>query len=783
MKKQKYFKIFISCFILLISGVIFSGCEWLQNLFSFRPAAPYISINKEEKNIYWDRINNAEQYEIYINQSLCETIDNSNDPVIYFNFSEYLLENGLYELNVCAISENTKSNLSNLVTYVYGDTKTEIESNLNIITSESLGVNNIVLNNSVLSWSPVNLASNYIVIVFNNEKGYVKYTLTETYADISDALSETTPSIIRVASMFPDKNDAYVTNNSVVYNFTYSGTYGEKGYLFDGEFNDYYITSESELLNVLYYNFISRKEEYNIRFSEEYANSIIDADTSNESNTIKIRKKVTEIVDNYISETSSYTYNQYYNDTKAYACVKNNNGGPYDYIVEIGFHGVKECSIDDENFSTSTVTQAEQIQSMLPYYETYDFSNDSRKSNTYFKSDHQFFQVSVNTSEELYWAVENGYTPICDKNSRAELIYNMAKKILNDIIGNDMSDFEKALSIYDYICSTTTYDKLKTSAPTFNQEYKITHVPSFYLEGVFIKKVAVCDGFSKAFSLLCNMEGLPCTRIVGQAVQLASKENHAWNKVMINGNWYIVDTTWAELSSSTSERLTHKYFLVTDEMTASSHIPNEYREKFKNYETSSTAFNYYSSHQLEMNNDSIDFFIDSTTELNKVMNFCLINNIEYIELFIERNFAIGQHSSNPNSQASNYAHYRFDSLNLEFQTLTLYYENADYYCQKTVSGCIVVVEIKTIISPTSSSITTSKLTKFINYLKKNKTTNEYYFYLDKTFLDNLYTSSTSYKDKIENLETNYVNINLEYIGAEITYSSYKTAYLVKITFS
>ena len=75
---------------MLISGVIFSGCEWLQNLFSFRPATPYISINKEEKNIYWDRINNAEQYEIYINQSLCETIDNSDDPVIYFNFSDVL---------------------------------------------------------------------------------------------------------------------------------------------------------------------------------------------------------------------------------------------------------------------------------------------------------------------------------------------------------------------------------------------------------------------------------------------------------------------------------------------------------------------------------------------------------------------------------------------------------------------------------------------------------------------------------------------------------------------
>ena len=29
---------------------------------------------------------------------------------------------------------------------------------------------------------------------------------------------------------------------------------------------------------------------------------------------------------------------------------------------------------------------------------------------------------------------------------------------INKIIGSNMSDYEKALSIYDYICSTTTYD-------------------------------------------------------------------------------------------------------------------------------------------------------------------------------------------------------------------------------------------------------------------------------------------------------------------------------------
>lgn len=42
---------------------------------------------------------------------------------------------------------------------------------------------------------------------------------------------------------------------------------------------------------------------------------------------------------------------------------------------------------------------------------------------------------------------------------------------------------------------------------------------SFYIEGVLTDTdyLAVCDGMSKTFSLLCNIEGIPCVRVIGSA--------------------------------------------------------------------------------------------------------------------------------------------------------------------------------------------------------------------------------------------------------------------------
>ena len=77
--------------------------------------------------------------------------------------------------------------------------------------------------------------------------------------------------------------------------------------------------------------------------------------------------------------------------------------------------------------------------------------------------------------------------------------------------------------------------------------------------GALLDGSAVCDGYAKAFKLLCDTRDIPCVIVTGMAVQASSSEAHAWNYVqMEDGNWYAVDVTWDDRGEEVSDR----FFLI-----------------------------------------------------------------------------------------------------------------------------------------------------------------------------------------------------------------------------
>lgn len=146
-------------------------------------------------------------------------------------------------------------------------------------------------------------------------------------------------------------------------------------------------------------------------------------------------------------------------------------------------------------------------------------------------------RMDVYNSEELWWALEHNYLPVFPlENSKAEAIYNDSKDILRKIINNDMTDYEKALAIFEYLVDRVSYDY-----DAFYSASSDSNNACYYLEGVFEYNRAVCDGKSKAFVLLCRIEGIECVRDWGSNLDVGA--GHAWNYVKLDGNWYMVDTT------------------------------------------------------------------------------------------------------------------------------------------------------------------------------------------------------------------------------------------------
>lgn len=147
---------------------------------------------------------------------------------------------------------------------------------------------------------------------------------------------------------------------------------------------------------------------------------------------------------------------------------------------------------------------------------------------------------SVRNSEELWWALEHNYLPtFSGEYTAAEKYFEEAKTILREIIREGMTDYEKLLAIYEYLICAVEYDY--DAYNNMNTESASKDM-CYYLEGVFERGRAVCDGKSKAFVLLCRIEGIECVRDFGSG-KGSDGVGHAWNYVKLGGEWYLVDTT------------------------------------------------------------------------------------------------------------------------------------------------------------------------------------------------------------------------------------------------
>ena len=145
--------------------------------------------------------------------------------------------------------------------------------------------------------------------------------------------------------------------------------------------------------------------------------------------------------------------------------------------------------------------------------------------------------VEVETSEQLWYSVSKGYIPLSKEGSVAKRIYDEAKSVLRRIISDDMSEYEKAKSIYNFLCCEVRYDRETLASGSVD----LTSAQCYYLEGVFFNRYAVCDGKAKAYCLLGGMEGLEVLRATDFNEDL---EGHAYNYVKVEGKWYLSCSTF-----------------------------------------------------------------------------------------------------------------------------------------------------------------------------------------------------------------------------------------------
>ena len=126
--------------------------------------------------------------------------------------------------------------------------------------------------------------------------------------------------------------------------------------------------------------------------------------------------------------------------------------------------------------------------------------------------------------------------------SEVGLIYTMDEKQISrrqKVIDDELADIrafadaapdgelDKVLAIHEYFCLNYCYDD---------------DLAIFSVDELMMYKQGVCQAFALAFELACSELGIESGYAAGY--RGAGQNGHAWNSVMVDGQWYMIDTTW-----------------------------------------------------------------------------------------------------------------------------------------------------------------------------------------------------------------------------------------------
>ncbi len=282
-------------------------------------------------------------------------------------------------------------------------------------------------------------------------------------------------------------------------------------------------------------------------------------------------------------------------------------GGEKTYLLTLTLNVVNPTPTASTSGSDYTQLASANVKSYKP-----------TRSNTWddFAYKQRSLTVNVSSTEQLWYVLEQGGKPVPVAGSSAERILNKMKAVLRQICDDSMTDTQKVVAIHDWVVLNVNYDHKLLEL--MNEGQAVSHYDAFFLEGAFDNNKAVCEGIAKAVACLCNMEGLPCVTVEGVPADNPTGVGHAWNKVLMDGAWYIVDATSDNpMINGTPkiETLSYRYFGLTDSQYTSFTATNRQdivcKTEMDIY--SQLSFTYYSA--------KADFVIVSPAELTTLLRY------------------------------------------------------------------------------------------------------------------------------------------------------------------
>ena len=408
--------------------------------------------------------------------------------------------------------------------------------------------------------------------------------------------------------------------------------------------------------------------------TEESEGSIVSEEGDSEEENFEIIERAysyenrleepSSIVSNIAELAAFVDYHAFYKDVRQFDVTisedyvysapqkKAYNEGCYLYWRDELVNGVMGISLTEKNQTTWTVDftfyenaviDGNPTTSMFKDLSYVEPTSDRSEDYNGFATEDEFKPVvDVASSQQLWYAAEHGYRINALSGSPAEHYYNEAKKILKSIIKDDMSDYQKADTIYNYITHHASYcyealDLPESEDPVnYPDKYCAPH-KAFFLEGFFDNHTVVCDGYSKVYTLLGRMEGLHILRGSGTSDHSwITKEvaGHAYCYVEIDDKYYLSCPTWGQM------RLTENKFIVSQTyfLNTRAHMDDNYPCSFwKEYEYADEP-NYmdeFKGRFINIDENQYSMYIPLGKSYSPLINYFknLAENSCYVEIY------------------------------------------------------------------------------------------------------------------------------------------------------
>ena len=167
-------------------------------------------------------------------------------------------------------------------------------------------------------------------------------------------------------------------------------------------------------------------------------------------------------------------------------------------------------------------------------------------------------------------------------------VLDTASEIIDSIITDDMTDYEKELAVYNWQVEYVSYDESHFAAIPSDvnvDEY------NYYPYGVLKYHSAICVGNATTFKLFMDMLDIDC-----MIIHSTEQGEHAWNLVKLEDDWYHVDVTF----DSGFEGPDYAFFNVNDQVKQDGGYPWN-KDDFPAAE--GTKYNYGFNNAKEVEND------------------------------------------------------------------------------------------------------------------------------------------------------------------------------------